>query len=280
MKLKGAPQMPSRSETTIGSLGPPENVAAAARAGAEGAGAAPMAAGLSLFDSAARCAGGAEINTTKASRLVNQVRESILSGELRPGTKINLDQLRREFKVSLSPLREALARLIAVGLVELHNNRGYTVAPVSLANLAEITRLRVEFECLALSSAIELGDVNWESEVMRCLHRLNRSNRDPADPKTLEAWEQAHRDFHMSLLAGCRMPVLLNFCLVLHNLNDRYRRVFLVRSGGDRNVATEHSEIAQGAVARDSVYACEKLRDHINRTGNNLRARLSGRLES
>jgi DNA-binding GntR family transcriptional regulator len=222
---------------------------------------------------------GADMKSTKASRLMDQLREAILSGELHPGTKINLDNLRRKFEVSLSPLREALARLIAVGLVELHNNRGYTVAPVSLRNLAEITKLRVEFESLALSAAIQLGDVNWESEVMRCLHRLNRSERDPDDPKTLEAWEHAHRDFHMSMLAGCRMPLLLNFCLVLHNLNDRYRRVFLVRSGGDRNVIHEHSEIAQGAVARDSGYACEKLREHIQRTGNNLRARLADRLE-
>jgi len=71
----------------------------------------------------------------------------------------------------------------------------------------------------------------------------------------------------------------VNFCLVLHNLNDRYRRVFLVAQGGDRNVAAEHGEIAQGAVARDTDYACEKLREHIQRTGNNLHARLSDQLE-
>jgi DNA-binding GntR family transcriptional regulator len=217
--------------------------------------------------------------STKASRLVDRLREAILSGELRPGTKINLDSLRRALDVSLSPLREALARLIAVGLVELHNNRGYTVAPVSAHNLAEITRLRVEFESLALSSAIERGDVAWESDVMRCLHRLNRTERDAGNARTLEAWEHAHRDFHISLLAGCGMPLLLNFCLVLHNLNDRYRRVFLVTSGGDRNVIAEHSEIAQGAVARDSTYACNKLREHIQRTGSNLRTRLSDTLD-
>jgi DNA-binding GntR family transcriptional regulator len=217
--------------------------------------------------------------STKASRLVDQIREAILSGELKPGSKINLEKLRREFDVSLSPLREGLARLIAVGLVELHNNRGYTVAPVSLSNLSEITRLRAEFESLAVSAAIANGDVNWESNVMRSLHRLNRTRRDPGDPMTLAAWENAHRDFHMSLLAGSGMPMLLHFCAVLHSLNDRYRRVFLVESGGDRNVATEHSEIAQGAVARDTTYACDKLREHIQRTGSNLRARLSDKLD-
>jgi len=171
---------------------------------------------------------------TKASQLVSRLREAILSGSLAAGTKINLNRVRREFGVSLSPLREALARLIAFGLVELHDNRGYSVAPVSLSNLTEITRLRVQFESLALSAAIASGDLRWESEVMRALHLMNRMPRDPADSKTLEAREHAHRDFHMALLAGCGMPLLLNFCLVLHNLNDRYRRTFLVAQGGDR----------------------------------------------
>jgi DNA-binding GntR family transcriptional regulator len=219
------------------------------------------------------------IKNTKASLLVNRLREAILSGELAPGTKINLDVVRRRLDVSLSPLREALARLIAVGLVELHDNRGYTVAPVSLSNLAEITKLRVEFESLALSSAITRGDLAWESDVMRALHRLNRTERIAGEPTTLEAWEHAHRDFHMVLIAGCGMPLLLNSCVMLHNLNDRYRRIFLIAQGGDRNVAAEHSEIAQGAVARDTGYACAKLREHILRTGTNLHARLASQLQ-
>jgi DNA-binding GntR family transcriptional regulator len=223
-------------------------------------------------------ASGVDEKSTKATRLVDRLREAILSGELRPGSKINLDTLRRELDVSLSPLREALARLIAVGLVELHNNRGYSVAPVSLDNLAEITRLRMEFEGLALASAIEHGDSRWEGDVVRALHRLSCIERDPNEPRTIEAWEHAHRDFHMTLLSGCGMPLLLNSCVVLHNLNDRYRRVFLARSGGDRNVAGEHSEIANGAVARDAAFACAKLREHIRRTGTNLHNRLSPEL--
>lgn len=211
---------------------------------------------------------------TKASQLLDQLRQSILSGALAPGSKINLDQLRRRFDVSLSPLREALARLIALGLVELHDNRGYRVAGVSQENLAEITRLRVEFEGLALAAAITAGSLEWESAVMRALHRLNRTHRDPADPETLEDWERRHGEFHTALLSGCGMPLLLNFCNVLHNLNDRYRRVFLMQRGGDRDIAAEHSAIAEGAVARDAAFACAKLREHIQRTGDALRARL------
>lgn len=215
---------------------------------------------------------------TIASQLVDRLREAIISGALEPGSKINLERVRETFDVSLSPLREALARLIADGLVTFEDNRGYRVAPVSLANLAEITQLRTEFECLALRNAIAVGDINWEGDVMRALHRLNRSVRDPARPETLEQWEVAHGEFHLTLIAGCGMPVLLNFCRVLHNLNDRYRRVFLRRQGGDRNVAAEHSEIAEGSVARDADFAVGKLGDHIRRTGNNLHKYLSEKL--
>jgi DNA-binding GntR family transcriptional regulator len=213
---------------------------------------------------------------TIASQLVDRLREAIVSGQLEAGAKINLERARESFAVSLSPLREALARLISDGLVEFEDNRGYRVAPVSLSNLEEITRLREELETLALRQAVAAGDVDWEGDVMRSLHRLNRAVRDPSDPESLKRWEAFHRDFHLTLIEGCRMPLLLSFCRVLMNLNDRYRRTFLLTTAGDRNVAVEHSEIAQGAVARDTEFACDRLREHIHRTGTNLRRHLAG----
>ena len=72
-----------------------------------------------------------------ATQLLDRLREAIISGQLEAGSKINLSKARESFEVSLSPLREALARLIADGLVEFEDNRGYRVAPVSLSNLEE-----------------------------------------------------------------------------------------------------------------------------------------------
>ncbi|MCJ7995489.1 GntR family transcriptional regulator [Rhizobium cremeum] len=212
---------------------------------------------------------------TIGSQLASRLREAIISGSLQAGSKINLDKERQAFNVSLSPLREGLARLISDGLVEFEDNRGYRVSPVSLANLEEITVLREEFEIFALKESIRLGNVEWEGNVMRALHKLNRAERDASRPETLEHWEAVHRDFHLTLISGCGKPLLLHFCKTLLNLNDRYRRTFLKQTSGDRNVSQEHSEIAQGAVARDSDYAAEKLRQHIHRTGTNLLAHLA-----
>ncbi|MFB9947500.1 GntR family transcriptional regulator [Rhizobium puerariae] len=214
---------------------------------------------------------------TIGSQLAARLREAIVSGELPAGSKINLDRTREMFSVSLSPLREALARLIPDGLVEFEDNRGYRVSAVSLENLAEITSLREEMETYALRESIRVGTAEWEGNVMRALHRLNRAERDAARPKTFEIWEALHQEFHLTLISGCRKPLLINFCTMLLNLNDRYRRIFLEQTSGDRNVNHEHSEIAQGAVARDVDYACEKLRLHIARTGGNLLRHLSER---
>jgi DNA-binding GntR family transcriptional regulator len=215
---------------------------------------------------------------TIGSQLAHRLREEIISGKLAPSLKINLALASKELGVSLSPLREGLARLVAEGLVEFEDNRGYRVAPVSLANLAEVTHLRCELECLALRHAMSMGDVNWEGDIVRALHRLNRIVRDRSNPETLAHWETAHRDFHLSLIAGCSMPLLLSTCRVLLNLNDRYRRNFLQAEGGDRNVAEEHRKIAEWTIAREVDRACDALRRHIQRTGTNLHAYLSKKL--
>lgn len=214
---------------------------------------------------------------TIATQLVHRLREEIVSGALKPGAKINLAVARESFGVSLSPLREALARLVGDGLAEFEDNRGYRVAPVSLANLREVAQLRAEFECSALRHAMQVGDVGWEADVMHALHRLSRITYDPSRPETLARWEAAHAEFHMTLTRGCGMPLLQNVCRVLHNLNDRYRRIFLRTEGDDRDVATEHAEIAARVARREVGPACDSLRGHIQRTGSDLYRYISER---
>ncbi|WP_151718995.1 FCD domain-containing protein [Gemmobacter serpentinus] len=144
----------------------------------------------------------------------------------------------------------------------------FSPVPTAASVLAS---LRDQFETRALREAMLHGDVNWEGQVMRSLHLMNRTERDAARPETLEGWERAHREFHLTLLAGGGKPILLDFCSCLLNLHDRYRRIFLRQRAGDRNVMMEHSEIAQAAVARDIDYACDRLSEHLRRTSTNLR---------
>lgn len=201
------------------------------------------------------------------------LRAAILRGDLQPGAKINLDRLRQDFAVSISPLREAVARLVPDGLVEFEDQRGYRVAPLSVANLAEITSLRAGLEVQALRAAIAGGDLDWEADVLRALHRLNHTACDPASPTGIDAWETLHEGFHLTLISGCREPLLVHFCSVLRTMNGRYRRLLAGASPG-RGSAAEHAAIAQAATAHNVEAACAALHDHITRTGRDLAARL------
>jgi DNA-binding GntR family transcriptional regulator len=211
-------------------------------------------------------AGGQTLATSIAARL----RAQITSGLIPPGDKLHLDDLRASFGVSLSPLREALSRLSAEGFVVMEDQRGYRVAPVSENNLREVTKLRSEIECFALRESIRLGDDRWESELVASQYRLNKLEKaEPAGGRLID-WESAHRELHQKLLSACRMPLLLQFCATLHDLSDRYRRLFLEDRPIDRDVSQEHANIVTATLERREADACALLRTHIERTGSNV----------
>ncbi|WP_023849288.1 GntR family transcriptional regulator [Ponticoccus alexandrii] len=88
---------------------------------------------------------------------------------LAPGEKLNLNRPRETLGVELSPLRETINRIVATGLVEMEPMRGYSVTPISVANLDEAAAFRIEPEPDALLRAMQNGVLDWESAVMgRC----------------------------------------------------------------------------------------------------------------
>lgn len=218
-----------------------------------------------------------ETGSTLASSLVKRLRHAILTGELAPGTKLRLEALRERLGLTLSrsPLREALSRLGAEGLVVIEDQRGYRVAPVSEKNLHEIAKLRIHFETLALREAIAQGDHKWEADVVAAQYRLAKVPRtDGMPPEQQEIWEHQHRNFHLVLLQACDMPLLLAYCSTLHDLNDRYRRLFLSHHPFDRDVQGEHRAIVEATLERNAELACQLLAQHIERTTSNIHAAL------
>lgn len=211
---------------------------------------------------------------TIVERLTESLREDILGGALAPGQRLNLERMREPLAVSVSSLREAITRLVADGLIIAVPQRGYTVTPVSLGNLHEVTQLRMVIEPYALRTAITNGGLDWETDIMAALYRLNHTQRDQAIPETLELWERAHNAFHATLVERCDMPLLLEFHRSLMQLNDRYRRIFLSKGAAQRKVSDEHTDIAEATVAGNANKASELLTAHIERTGSNLKRRL------
>src|SRR5438105_6431078 len=95
------------------------------------------------------------MDRTKADDLALVIEEAIVSGELEPGTVLRQEQLSERFQVSRTPVREALRRLAALGLVSFEPNRGVRVRTLSRAELHEAFLVRAELESLATEVAAE-----------------------------------------------------------------------------------------------------------------------------
>jgi len=211
------------------------------------------------------------MSTSLTTQLTHSLRDELLDGTFRPGQQLRLNHLSQQFNVSLSPLREALSRLAAEGLVIAQDQRGYQVAPVSVRNHREITDLRTMLEPHALRISMQQGGEDWEVGVLAAHHRLQQvEKRAASDAQALAEWEARHREFHMMLIGGGQMPVLAQFCEKLLAFSDRYRRIFLRERPLDRDIPDEHEAIVRATLGRDEAHACALLAQHIGRTAANI----------
>src|SRR4051794_22932709 len=97
--------------------------------------------------------------------VMRKMREDIVSGVFQPNERLKFEDLRDRYDSSVGTLREALLHLLSEGFVRSEANRGFTVAPVSLEDFTDITKLRIQFEVQALEEAIRHGDDQWEAEI-------------------------------------------------------------------------------------------------------------------
>ena len=200
------------------------------------------------------------------SAVQERLRADILSTRLLPGQKLHIAGLAKHFSVSLAAVREALSRLVADGLVQASDQRGFRVSPVSPADLRDVTQTRVDIEGLALRRSIELGDRTWLASVEQSFAALAVVPYTYPDDPThhYEEWVVRHRIFHRTLVSACGSPWLLGFRDVLHEQSERYRRLSIRRdTGKSRNVEAEHAAIVHAVLKRDADAAVAALSEHF-----------------
>jgi DNA-binding GntR family transcriptional regulator len=165
-------------------------------------------------------------------------------------------------------LREALNRLVADGLVERREQRGFVVAGISAADLGEITKTRCWLEAIALRESIAAHTTAWEEALVLAHHRLAQTPRSLSDSRFEDnpAWEPLHRAFHRALIAGCGSRWLLSFCEQLADQHHRYRRLSAPRAFARRAVRSEHQQLMDAAIAGRSDDAVALLQAHFERT--------------
>jgi DNA-binding GntR family transcriptional regulator len=194
------------------------------------------------------------------------IRADILAGCHPPDKKLKIQDLAKELSVSPGAVREALSRLVPEQLVLSRDQRGFTVAPLSIADLEDLTSLRCEIEAVALRRSLERGDLDWEAGLIAAAHRLNATPTRSEGKRTIPTgWVIAHARFHAALVAAAGSPRLLALHAQLYEQSERYRGLS-AHLEGDRNVATEHQEIVDLALARDTAALVRATTDHLRKT--------------
>jgi DNA-binding GntR family transcriptional regulator len=210
---------------------------------------------------------------TRATSLYDQLRGDLLGGELEPASKLAIEALAERYETSATPLREALNRLVSDGLVERREQRGFVVAGISAADLAEITQTRCWLEEIALRESITTHSTAWEEGLVLAHHRLAQTPRSLSDSRFEDnpAWEPLHRAFHRALIAGCGSRWMLLFCEQLADQHHRYRRLSAPRAFAKRAVKSEHQQLMEAALAGRADEAVALLKTHFERTATIIR---------
>lgn len=202
------------------------------------------------------------------SQAYKQLRSDILACRIPPGEKLVISDLVSSRGISLGAVREALSRLTSEGLVVSEPNKGYHVAPITNADLEDLTRVRVLIETECLKEAIARGDLRWEATIISTLFELSRTPlSDPENPGKMNPdWAAIHASFHAALVAACQSPWLLRLREMLYSQSERYRSVSVHFDDRNRDVHAEHQALADATIARDEAVAVALMREHLELT--------------
>ena len=219
---------------------------------------------------------------TKADDIALALEESIVSGEIPPGSVLRQEHLSEQFQVSRTPVREALRRLAALGLVSFEPNRGVRVRMLSRDEIREAFMVRAELEGLAT----EIATAKMTDEGLADLERAERAfsrttlrlvemtHLGRQDLQLARDWLLANHAFHDVIYAAADVPLV-------ERMAKAARRTFLMKPvwamGGDLDELylkndRQHRAIREAIAARSAEGARVLAREHVLSSGRLLEA--------
>jgi DNA-binding GntR family transcriptional regulator len=211
-----------------------------------------------------------EVGGTKADELALALEEAIVSGELAPGSVLRQEQVSAQYSVSRTPVREALRRLAALGLVSFEANRGFRVRTLSRQEMWEAFLLRAELESLCTAEKMTEEDLQELELAEKRFARLARAlrAREPGEDRrslTVE-WMRANHGFHDVIYRVANLPYI-------EQIAKNARRTFAgpaVWAPGDETIdelylqnERQHASIRAALAARSPEGARELAREHV-----------------
>ena len=204
--------------------------------------------------------------------LATAIQTRIVTGEIPPGARLRQEQLAAEYKLSRTPIREALRKLQAEGTVELVPNQGAVVRGPTVRDVREGYEVRAELEGMAAAlAATWITDEHMRE--LRAAEELFRQAIEDGAPSSVDdheqEWVRANDQFHEAVQAAAGNERLRRTIADLHKAFPR-RLTWGALQGDSRLMAEnvdQHGAVLAAIEARDPDAARSAMRSHVLRAG-------------
>ncbi|CAL8969629.1 putative D-xylose utilization operon transcriptional repressor [Propionicimonas sp. T2.31MG-18] len=207
---------------------------------------------------------------TLADRIYGQLEDEILSGELKPGSRLLIVPLAKRFGTSQAPVREAIRRLTEEGLAVTEPYVGTVLKEPSWNEVEEIYELRIELEAYAVRRLLarQRGTLKSDHPIRRTFRELQRAVRAGAPMGVVDA----DMDFHRAIVAAAESPVALEMWSTITKRIRGARLSYERRRRDDLSTMVDtHRDLLDAIEAGDPQSADEVFRAHLNRALDRLR---------
>lgn len=204
------------------------------------------------------------VRRTTTNIVADEIRQRILTGQLKEGEQIRQEAIATELGVSRIPVREALRQLEAEGLITLVSHKGAEVTRLEPNEIAELFEVRLMLENWLFGLAIEQitpADLQSAQDLVEAMKNDAR----------IEDWGNLNWQFHETLYRPANRPATVKILRRVHDNIDRYVRLQIALTDDAKDQAhEEHLGLINAARERDEEGAKALLTSHIEHVKDQL----------
>jgi DNA-binding GntR family transcriptional regulator len=195
-------------------------------------------------------------------RVYAVLRDDVVNGDIGAGTRLTEPKLAARFGISRTPVREALGRLVADGLLQREEDYGYSVVVPDLAGVRDLWEVRIAVELRGIDRCRENPGTVHDAGALRAeLARWHRMLEEP--PEAGPGFVLEDERFHSTLLAAAGNPELVAVLTDVHRRTRRVRMNDYVLPGRVEAAVSEHFAVAEAVLTGRLDTARHLLHQHM-----------------
>ncbi|ARP90151.1 hypothetical protein CAL14_07500 [Bordetella genomosp. 9] len=203
---------------------------------------------------------------SRSAQVQKALEREILSGQLAPGARLDEVELAQRFRVSRTPVREALRHLASAGLIRIRSRQPAQVVELSASRLIEMFQVMAELEALCARMAAR----RISASQLALLGGLHAQLAQLAKTDQVEEFYEVNRHFHELIYEASQNEFLAEQTRALRNRIGAYRKLVTQKPSRRAATLTEHEQVLRAIATGDEDGAAQAMRGHVNLLGEKL----------